>query len=189
MISKNNYFKFASILLSIAFSFIFALIIFYIIYFLYFYVHEFGHIVYSFFINILHGQLPLFKIIMVDYPLIGYLKVPQQTILLKGVVLPSIALAGITFVTFFSLLISLILYNVYKKRAYLAFPFVFLFHEIFGNFLCGTDNLRNSTLEICSNSLLSYWIYVFYISFLILVMILLYPKILRILKDRLGGKS
>lgn len=180
------YSKSFSLVLSIFIGFFIA----FIIYYFSFYIHEFGHILYGFFDNIfLHGQIPVIKITnWIDYPFLN-LRVPQQTKVIEGVISGGFVFGGMVFVLLVSSVISWILYKAYKKKTYLAFPFVFLFYEFFGNFLCGTDNLQHAHSSICSYAILDYWVWVFYILFLIPIVILLYPKILRIVKDKLGRKS
>jgi hypothetical protein len=142
-----------------------------------FYLHEGGHMAYGFFDNKLHGRSSEFSITSwKEYPLFSFIKVPQQTTMLEGKPSLNYALGGIFAVILVSLLISFGLCKYTKRNIFLAFPPLFVYYEVVGNFICGTDNPHSVPYALCGY-ISSWWVYPYFLVFLFLVAHLLYPSI------------
>ena len=119
-----------------------------------FYLHEGGHIVGNFFDSLVIKRewiVPHFYN-WVEIPPFG-LKAPQSTYMEHMSIL---SFFGGIFITSLLAILLTYLYLKFSKKNYkkvsLLILLVFLFHEIIGNFLCGTDNFRLSPHKICNNS-------------------------------------
>jgi hypothetical protein len=123
-----------------------------------FYVHETGHILGCHLAGLLSGsqvscnfsnwvKVPL-------YPGIIELPAPQQTTSSVDVGLSSLVYFGgpLLAMVFFAS-IGIIVQNRLKIRnvVYWIIPAAFVSYELFGNILCGTDNLTNAPLGFCEN--------------------------------------
>ena len=149
----SAYFKFAPILIALLFGFVLGILV----YCLSFYVHEGGHIIYGFTDNLIHnGTIAKFNITSwIKCPVFSF-ELPQQTTIIKGRPSLNLALGGPIITILFISFLSLMLYKNLKiknKKAILLFPLIFLIHEFFGNFLCGTDNIMHAPHPICEGNL------------------------------------
>jgi len=122
------------------------------LFFFTYYIHEFGHMVFGFFDGLFHGEV--YKIVIsnwIPHPHIPFIKLPQQTQIIDGKnSLNFIFGASILNSLIFSA-VSLIGYRRTKNPFWFLIAFSIIGFEIFGNFLCGTDNLRNGPREFCQN--------------------------------------
>jgi len=138
------------------------------IFFLSYYVHEGGHILFGQLNNlILEGKLS--KIVIsnwINYPLIPFLKLPQQTRILEGKGSLNFIFGGIFLSILISIFVAWIGYKQSKDKLWFLLPLPIITHEIFGNYFCGTDNLQNNPLAICQElsfdifTKISLWIFV-----------------------------
>lgn len=161
---------------------------FVIIFFLSFYVHEFGHVIFGVGDSLLLGKgLPEVSFTnWISHPLIPFWKLPQQTMISNGSL--NFIWGGIMLSLIFWLWLSLVLYrNSKQKMSFLIF-FVILIGEIFGNYVCGTDNLTRNPLSACSslhlNVFIEYEALIF--AFIMLIIFLrsnLFKKISKFLDD------
>lgn len=132
---------------------LFGLIITNLVYCGNFYVHEAGHIVFGYLGNVLYGGSMGFEISKwVKCPLIPLFKMPQQTRIVQGEVTGSFVFGGAVMVVLVALFISFWFYKWTKNWLYWLFPVIFIWHEFFGNFLCGTDNLAAKPFPICAEN-------------------------------------
>jgi hypothetical protein len=123
-----------------------------IIFFLSFYIHEAGHIIFGIFNNLLLGRgFPkIFISNWIDFPLIPFLKLPQQTIIGAGAGSLNFIFGGILFSFLFWTFFSLLLYKHSKQKLCFLIPLVILIGEITGNYFCGTDNITHNPLPLCN---------------------------------------
>jgi hypothetical protein len=122
-----------------------------IIFFLSFYVHEAGHVIFGIINNLLLGKgCP--KIIIsnwINFPLIPFFKLPQQTMIANGAGSLNFIFGGILFSILFWFISSLVLYKYSKQKLCFLIPFIISIGEITGNYFCGTDNLIHNPLQLC----------------------------------------
>ena len=129
-----------------------------VLYCLSFYIHEGGHIADGFFDNLISkGIVAKFEISnWIECPILKVLKLPQQTRITYGYTSMNYAFGGIILTilvfSFFSYYYFKSSKNKYKWAVFL-FPILFIIHEIFGNFLCGTDNLNGNLYPLCASSI------------------------------------
>lgn len=118
-----------------------------------FYVHEGGHILFGKADSWIKGNQSNFEIsATVNCPFIPFWNIPQQTRIIKGASSVNFILGGPLLVLLVVISVSYFLCNLTGRKIYwVLFP-IFLFHEFFGNFLCGTDNLNTIPYAICNNS-------------------------------------
>lgn len=140
-----KYKKYLGISLSIIGSIISAIIIHFIYYYFIFYIHEAGHILFGSIGSLIMGIKPNFYISnWMNYELLPFLKIPQQTIVTPYTfILPY---GGIIMTLLMVSLISYILSKSLKNKLFLYFIPLFVFHEIILNFLFGTDNWLRAPL-------------------------------------------
>ena len=145
------YFKFTGILISVFVSYLVGVLI----YCASFYVHEGGHIAFGLFDNLLYGEIARFEITSwINCPLIPFFKLPQQTTLIEGHPSLNFIFGGIIAIILVSMFISYLFYKQTNKKIYWLFPVVFTYHELLGNFLCGTDNPLGKPFQICEKNIL-----------------------------------
>ena len=150
-----------------------------------FYLHESGHILFG----TMHGKLFGYETeyaisnwetekIMNVIPII----VPQQTVVLQGRFSSWFIFGGSILIMGFSTLLAALLRRKVNSRWVWGIPAAFLFHELTGNYLCGTDNLMRQPYAICQSSAFS-WLYpkLFLMVMCSVIAVLLYPKVKSIL--------
>lgn len=126
---------------------------FYVLFFTFYYIHESGHIIFGFIGSTLNGKVPNFKISSwIQNPQIPFIKFPQQTKIYFGFITSGFIFGGIIFALLVVFALSFILYKRNKKIESILLLVIFLIHELIGNFLCGTDNLRNNPHTICAKT-------------------------------------
>jgi hypothetical protein len=124
-----------------------------------FYVHEAGHVVVGSIIQIIRLKVPI--PVISNWTHLWFIPLPQQVKVLGLGHNIFFALAGSAFVLIFVMLITLRLFNRRRKYTWisLALPIVFLFHELVGNFLFGTDNhLGTPVIDSATYSWLNYFV-------------------------------
>ena len=144
------YLKYAPYIL----SFLVALVLGPLLYCLSFYIHEFGHIAYGFFDYLIStGKIADIGISnWINCSFLPVLKIPQQTRTVDDYASLSFALGGIIMTLLFFSVFSYYYFKKSKnpnKKAVFLIPLIFALNEIFGNFLCGTDNLFGKPYPIC----------------------------------------
>ncbi len=121
--------------------------------------HEWGHILFGSIGNlIIEKTLPMFKITsVVTCPIFPYFELPQQVTMIEGsgTISALYIFGGIISVILFSIIASLLFYYKFRVKEYFLFPIILSFHEMFGNYLCGTDNLLGTASSFCSNGLIT----------------------------------
>ena len=171
------YLKFFSWTIAIILSFFFMLLL----YWGTFWIHEGGHIAYGKLSNWYEGRSSEFKITSwKTLPYLTFLEYPQQTRMIEGTPTLAFALGGPIFVILVIIFFVHTLYKITKRKIFWAFIALFIFHEIFGNFLCGTDNPNGNAYAVCQNILVQNWWVPFFIVFTLLVAILTQPLIEKI---------
>ena len=122
-----------------------------IIFFLSFYAHEAGHVIFGIINNLLIGRgFP--KIIIsnwINFPLIPFFKLPQQTMIASGAGSLNFIFGGILFSILFWSIFSLTLYKYSKQKLCFLIPLIISIGEITGNYFCGTDNIIHNPLPLC----------------------------------------
>jgi len=138
--------KFVKSLLFVLF-FIFFLYIFFFL----FYVHETGHIIFGGLNNeIKYGYFPQFKISAFTYhPFLKFIPLPQQTAIPNGLQSPNFALGGPFFMILIFAFLSYIGYKRSRKKSWFLLLLSIAMFEIYGNIICGTDNLTGNPLPSC----------------------------------------
>lgn len=151
------------------------------------YVHEGGHIVFGLSSNLINGRSLGFHINnwIPGSILFSFIKAPQQTHLDEGDTLV-FRLGGSLLVLILYGIVSLFLSYKTKNSLYILLMCIFLYIELIGNFICGTDNYLNNPLSLCNNWFVkslfdSLWIVPRIFLFMILFM-LLYSIILKGIK-------
>lgn len=151
-------------------------------------IHELGHIIFGFLNNLIRdGTITKFKINSVENPLFPFIKIPQQTQITNGKGSTSFIFGGMIFSVLIITIISLICYNLSKKKHWFLLIIPVLIQEVFGNYFCGTDNLTNNPLPLCKElNLITFTVLSVFLFVGILWVILLnnYNKILIFLKKR-----
>lgn len=173
------YIKITSILLTLCIGYILSIII----YCPSFYIHEGGHMAYGFFDNTFYGRSSNYKITnWIDCPAMPFLKLPQQIHMIEGKMSLNYIFGGIIAVILFSIFISMYFYKKTRKKIYFLFPIIFVYHELIGNFLCGTDNLKGEPFSICQNLIVSKALYLVIPFLIISISIIIYPKVFKIIR-------
>ena len=150
-----------------------------------FYIHEAGHIIFGSIDNLIHGRTSSYQITATDScPSMEFFKTPHQVLMTKGNPSLTYALGGSITVMVVVVFLTLYVYKLTKNKASYAFPVLFLAHEIFGNNLCGTDNIRGGALEICRTTFLGKIITYFFYFYMALIAILLTPWISKHIMQR-----
>jgi len=128
--------------------------LFVVLFFFTYYIHESGHVIFGSLDFLFKGKTPHPEISsFVSHPLIPILPLPQQT-MINGVSL-NFLFGGIILNILVFLLLSCLGYKISgDKRWFLLVVWIAIF-EIFGNFLCGTDNLINRPYPVCQSLPLS----------------------------------
>ncbi len=142
------------IIISYLISLIAALLISAVIITATYYIHEGGHILFGYIGNILHNSESSFNISnWVNHPIIPYIKVPQQTTILKGYNTLDFVIGGMLLDIVVFSIIAIIIYKhskPQKKKFIILILLSIIFYELVGNFLCGTDNHTGKPLTDCS---------------------------------------
>ncbi|MFH0874712.1 MAG: hypothetical protein V1859_02155 [archaeon] len=150
-----------------------------------FYIHEAGHMIFGSFDNLIHGRPSEYRITTYSScPSMEFFKIPHQVLMAEGKPSLNYALGGSITVMIVIVFLTLITYKLTKNKLSYAFPFLFLIHEIFGNNLCGTDNIRGAPLDICRTTFIGSIIPYFFYFYMALIAILLTPWISRHVMER-----
>lgn len=161
----------------------------------YYYVHEAGHWIFGFIYNlIVYGIIAEFKITSWKDTAISFLKIPQQTSIIKGNPSFFLTFGGIFFGVF---IVSIIAYMIYyrikrKNKIFVVIiPIIFVIFEIVGNFLCGTDNYlgNGNSLVSCSDNILGIIRDYILVLLIIPAFYIIYPSVRNLLKKVMPIKT
>jgi hypothetical protein len=128
-------------------------ILFFYVFFFSYYFHETGHIIFGFANNLLDGEVTSFAIGNWEHaPYLFFFKIPQQTVMVSPIINSANFMFGgpILNILIF-IFISYIGYKGSGKKSWFFLAFWIFLFELFGNFLCGTDNLTGNPLSFCSS--------------------------------------
>lgn len=131
-----------------------------VLFFLSFYIHELGHIIFGLLNNLMLGD-GWSKIVVshwISHPLVPFLKLPQQTMILSGKGSLNFIWGGIIFSILFWSWFSWGGYRQTKQKLWGLILLVIILGEIFGNYFCGTDNLTGNPLPLCSTLHLNFFV-------------------------------
>jgi hypothetical protein len=152
----QSYFEVLTISLALAFS----IYVGPLINCLSFYVHEGGHIIFGILGNVFYeGIVPEIRVmnyITCPFPL--QIPLPQQVRLISGTSSAAFIFGGAAFTIITFTAISVLLFDRNRSKAFVLFPIIFFFHELFGNVLCGTDNFFGQPHLICKSGFISQYI-------------------------------
>jgi hypothetical protein len=163
-------------------------------YYFTFWIHEYGHVLFGFIGNIIFldsseipkitgwGDYTFFNIsnIIITLPM------PNQVTSSKNMLLP---FGGSIFIFLISVCISYLIFRKTKDKKSFLLILIFLFHEFFGNFLCGSDNTLGYESNICSTNILIHnWNY-FFILFGVLYTTFLDYDFLKKILDKYFNKT
>lgn len=191
---SSKYFKIYFKCLPYVLSLLAAILLGPILFCLSFYLHESGHILYGFFDNLLtKGIIAKFEISnWVEFPLLSFIKLPQQTRIIEGHTSLNYAFGGIMIIVVSFSVFSWYYYknskNRYKKAVFL-FPVIFLLNEVFSNFLCGTDNFIGKPSPICGTSSIVNFIIISIPYLLMIPFFLLFIPIMERVANRLKKRG
>ncbi|MFH2020592.1 MAG: hypothetical protein ABIJ34_04210 [archaeon] len=151
-----------------------------------FYVHEAGHMFFGSFDNLIHGIPSEYRITAyTSCPTMEFFKIPHQVLMVEGKPSLNYALGGSIVVMVVVVFLTLITYKLTKNKIAFGFPALFLIHEIFGNNLCGTDNIRGAPLEICRTTIIGKVVPNFFYFYVALIALLFTPWISKHVMDKI----
>ena len=149
----------AIIINSLVLSFIIGILIGSVIFCMTFYIHEFGHYLCGTISTLIlqkNGYLELtnFK----PCPTLPLLLVPTTTRCYNCATVGIFPFSGILTVVFIFTMIGLVFYYQFPTKyrlTYFFLPILLFIDEIILNCFCGTDNLTNQPLAVCTNPIIS----------------------------------
>lgn len=135
-----------------------------------FYVHEAGHMAYGTLDNLINGKPSKFEITAgTTCPMLDFFKIPSQTTMRQGNLSLNYIFGGSILTILAVSFLSYIVYKFTKNKASFLFIVLFLYHEIMGNFLCGTDNILGRPYNICSTTFAGQLIQFFFPLYMLLI--------------------
>ena len=136
-----------------------------------FIIHEYGHIIGGYIGSIIFDiDSPVMTINnTIPCPLFPLIRLPQS-IHLAGIPTSYFIFGGSIAVILTMYIIAILIFSYLKIPRFnwliLTLPLIFFFSEIFGNILCGTDNLQNAPIIHCNGIFWSIYMIIPFILFL-----------------------
>jgi hypothetical protein len=136
-----------------------------------FLIHEYGHIIGGYIGSIIFNIDSPYMAInnTIPCPLFPLIRLPQS-VHLSGTPTSYFIFGGSIAVILTMYIVAILIFSYLKIPRFnwliLTLPLIFLFSEIFGNTLCGTDNLQNAPIIQCNGIFWSIYMIIPFILFL-----------------------